>query len=207
MPGTLRSSVLRGCATRSPKGEAWWSPAGSNRRPRHCERRALPAELWPHRDRPDVDHDATIGAIYNPHQGQVKNGENAVSAAFARNFPCLQGDEPVSSKKSNPRPTPRVSPPMRAVLDIILIVLDLYVWLLIASAILSWLIAFNVVNTRNQFVAAVAEFLYRITEPMLAPIRSFMPNLGGLDISPIILILIIMFIQRVIQYYIYPSVF
>ena len=54
---------------------------------------------------------------------------------------------------------------MRAVLDIVLIVLDLYVWLLIASAILSWLIAFNVVNTRNQFVAAVAEFLYRITEP------------------------------------------
>jgi YggT family protein len=63
------------------------------------------------------------------------------------------------------------------------------------------------VNTRNQFVAAVAEFLYRITEPVLAPIRAFMPNLGGLDISPIILILIIMFIQRVIQYYIYPSVF
>ena len=57
---------------------------------------------------------------------------------------------------------------MRAVLDIILIVLDLYIWLLIASAILSWLIAFNVVNTRNQFVAAVAEFLYRITEPLLA---------------------------------------
>ena len=96
---------------------------------------------------------------------------------------------------------------MRAVLDIVLIVLDLYVWLLIASAILSWLIAFNVVNTRNQFVSSVAEFLYRITEPLLAPIRSIMPNLGGLDISPIILILIIMFIQRVITYYIYPSVF
>src|SRR5262249_48787449 len=63
------------------------------------------------------------------------------------------------------------------------------------------------VNTRNQFVAAVAEFLYRITEPLLAPIRNFMPNLGGLDISPIILILIIMFIDRVITYYIYPSLF
>ena len=96
---------------------------------------------------------------------------------------------------------------MRAILDIILIVLDLYVWLLIASAILSWLIAFNVVNTRNQFVSSIAEFLYRITEPLLAPIRNFMPNLGGLDISPIILILIIMFIQRVIPYYIYPAVF
>ena len=96
---------------------------------------------------------------------------------------------------------------MRAILDIVLIILDLYVWLLIASAILSWLIAFNVVNTRNQFVASVAEFLYRITEPLLRPIRNFMPSLGGLDISPIILILIIMFIQRVITYYIYPAVF
>ena len=96
---------------------------------------------------------------------------------------------------------------MRAILDVILLALQIYVWLLIASAVLSWLIAFNVVNTRNQFVAAVAEFLYRITEPVLAPIRSFMPNLGGLDISPIILILIIMFIERVITYYIYPSVF
>ena len=96
---------------------------------------------------------------------------------------------------------------MRAILDIVLIILDLYVWLLIASAILSWLIAFNVINTRNQFVASVAEFLYRITEPLLRPIRNFMPNLGGLDISPIILILIIMFLQRVITYYIYPALF
>ncbi|GAB1717251.1 MULTISPECIES: YggT family protein [unclassified Nitrobacter] len=96
---------------------------------------------------------------------------------------------------------------MRAILDIVLIILDLYVWLLIASAILSWLIAFNVVNTRNQFVAAVAEFLERITEPLLAPIRRMLPNLGGLDISPIILILIILFMQRVITYYIYPAVF
>jgi len=96
---------------------------------------------------------------------------------------------------------------MRAVLDIVFIVLDLYVWLLIAAAILSWLIAFNVVNTRNQFVSAVADFLYRITEPLLRPIRNFLPYLGGLDISPIVLILIIMLIQRIISYYIYPYVF
>ncbi len=96
---------------------------------------------------------------------------------------------------------------MRAILDIVLIVLDLYIWLLIASAILSWLVAFNVVNTRNQFVSAVGEFLYRITEPVLAPIRSVLPNLGGLDISPIVVILLIMFIERVITYYIYPAVF
>ncbi len=96
---------------------------------------------------------------------------------------------------------------MRAILDIVLIVLDLYVWLLIASAILSWLIAFNVVNTRNQFVAAIAEFLFRITEPVLGPIRRSLPSLGGLDISPIVVILIIMFLQRVITYYIYPNVY
>ncbi len=95
---------------------------------------------------------------------------------------------------------------MRAILDIVLIVLDLYVWLLIASAILSWLIAFNVINTRNQFVSAVAEFLYRITEPVLRPIRAMLPSLGGLDISPVIVILIILFLQRVIAYYIYPNV-
>ncbi len=96
---------------------------------------------------------------------------------------------------------------MRAILDIILIVLDIYVWLLIASAILSWLVAFNVVNTRNPVVSNIGEFLYRITEPLLRPIRNFLPNFGGLDISPIILILIIMLIQRVITYYIYPNVF
>jgi YggT family protein len=136
-----------------------------------------------------------------------RTAKSPLSALFARNFPCLHGVEPIFSRKSHPRPTPPSKPAMRAVLDIVLIVLDLYVWLLIASAILSWLIAFNVVNTRNQFVSAVAEFLYRITEPLLAPIRSFLPHLGGLDISPIILILIIMFLQRVITYYIYPSVF
>ena len=96
---------------------------------------------------------------------------------------------------------------MRAILEIVIIILDLYVWLLIASAILSWLIAFNVVNTRNQLVSAVAEFLYRITEPVLRPIRSVVPTCGGLDISPIIVILLIMLIQKVIAYYILPYVF
>ena len=96
---------------------------------------------------------------------------------------------------------------MRALLDVILIVLQLYVWLLIASAVLSWLIAFNVVNTRNQVVATVGEFLWRITEPVLRPIRNIMPNLGGIDISPVIVILVIFFLQSVITRYIYPNVF
>jgi YggT family protein len=95
---------------------------------------------------------------------------------------------------------------MRALLDVILLALQLYVWLLIASAILSWLIAFNVVNTRNSVVAAIWDFLYRITEPLLRPIRNLLPYMGGIDISPIILLLIIFFIERVIVLYLYPNV-
>jgi YggT family protein len=96
---------------------------------------------------------------------------------------------------------------MRAVLDVILFALEIYVWLVIAAAILSWLIAFGVVNTRNQAVAMIGDFLYRITEPALRPIRNVLPHLGGIDISPVILILIIILIQRVITYYVYPYVF
>ena len=96
---------------------------------------------------------------------------------------------------------------MRSILTIILLILDIYIWLLIAAAVLSWLIAFNVVNTRNQFVAMVADFLYRITEPVLRPIRNVLPSLGGIDISPVVLILIIILIKDIIVRYIYPSVF
>ncbi|HVL70343.1 MAG TPA: YggT family protein [Beijerinckiaceae bacterium] len=96
---------------------------------------------------------------------------------------------------------------MRALLDVLLLALQLYTWIVIASAVLSWLIAFNVVNTRNDFVRAVWDFLYRITEPALRPIRNVLPNLGGIDVSPIILLLIIFFLQRVIVLYLYPAVF
>jgi YggT family protein len=96
---------------------------------------------------------------------------------------------------------------MRALLDIIILVLNLYIYIVIAAAILSWLIAFNIVNTRNHAVAVIGEFLYRITEPVLRPIRSVLPDLGGIDISPIILFLIIILIEKVIDYYIYPYVF
>lgn len=96
---------------------------------------------------------------------------------------------------------------MRALLDVLMLALQLYVWLLIASAIMSWLIAFNVVNTRNEVVRTIWNFLYQITEPVLRPIRNVLPNLGGIDISPIILLLIIFFVQRVIQLYLYPAVY
>jgi len=74
--------------------------------------------------------------------------------------------------------------------------LHLYEWAIILSAILGWLIAFNVINTRNQFVYQVTDFLYRVTEPALRPIRRFVPDLGGVDISPILLFLLIRFIVR-----------
>jgi YggT family protein len=96
---------------------------------------------------------------------------------------------------------------MRSILYIILLVLDLYIWLLIAAAVLSWLVAFNVVNARNQFVAMVGDFLYRITEPVLRPIRNMLPSLGGIDVSPVVLILIIILIKDIIVRYIYPAVY
>jgi YggT family protein len=96
---------------------------------------------------------------------------------------------------------------MRAILDVILIAIQIYIYVVIAAAVFSWLVAFNVVNMRNQVVGSIGEFLYRATEPALGPIRRMMPNLGGLDISPIILWLILIFIRLVIIYYIYPNVF
>ncbi|GGC49861.1 YggT family protein [Chelatococcus reniformis] len=95
---------------------------------------------------------------------------------------------------------------MRALLDVLMLVLNLYVYVLIASAILSWLIAFDVINVRNDFVRGIWNFLVQITEPLLRPIRNLLPNLGGVDVSPVILLLIIFFIQKLISYYIYPAV-
>jgi YggT family protein len=87
---------------------------------------------------------------------------------------------------------------MLELLQFISYLLTLYIYLLIAAAVLSWMVAFNVVNTRNQFVATIGDFLYRITEPALRPIRNLLPHMGGIDISPIILILLIVFIQSVV---------
>lgn len=95
---------------------------------------------------------------------------------------------------------------MRAILDVLLIALDIYTWVIIASAIFSWLFAFGVVNSRNQVVATIGDALYRLTEPALRPIRRFVPSFGGLDISPIILLLLIFLIERIIILYIYPNV-
>ena len=95
---------------------------------------------------------------------------------------------------------------MYAILNLFNTVITIYIWLLIAAAILSWLVAFNVVNARNQFVSMVGDFLYRITEPVLRPIRNIMPKLGGIDVSPVIVILLIILIKDIIVRYIYPVV-
>jgi YggT family protein len=73
--------------------------------------------------------------------------------------------------------------------------IDLYIWVIIISAILSWLIAFNVVNTSNRFVMTVADALWRLTEPALRPIRKLLPDLGGIDVSPVILILLLLTLE------------
>ena len=75
--------------------------------------------------------------------------------------------------------------------------IDLYIYVLIAAAVVSWLVAFNVVNTRNRFIYVLGDFLYRITEPALRPIRRRIPNMGGIDISPIVLIIILWFLRDV----------
>ena len=91
---------------------------------------------------------------------------------------------------------------MYALMDLIHTVIRIYVWVLIGSAILSWLIAFNVVNTYNRFVKSLAELLYRLTEPVLRPIRAVIPHLGGIDISPVIAILLFYFVNNLLYEYI-----
>lgn len=86
-----------------------------------------------------------------------------------------------------------------ALLEVVGLVLSLYVWILIIGAVLSWLVAFDVVNTRNRFVHLVGDFCYRVTEPALRPIRRFLPVMGGLDLSPVVLIFAIWFLQSFLR--------
>jgi YggT family protein len=132
------------------------------------------------------------GRHLGPPVSAVKDGcERPVSAAASA---CSGAATPLN-------PAPRHfswGEQMIELLQFISYLLTIYVYIVIAMAILSWLIAFNVVNTRNPVVRMIAELLYRITEPALRPIRNLLPNMGGIDISPIILFLIILFIQSVI---------
>jgi len=94
-----------------------------------------------------------------------------------------------------------MTPLIQSIFAIIDIILRLYTWVIIGSAILSWLVAFDVINRSNQFVYTIGNVLYRLTEPALRPIRRFMPNLGGIDLSPIVLLLLIFFLRNLIYRY------
>ena len=96
---------------------------------------------------------------------------------------------------------------MIAIFYLILQILKLYSYVVIANVIISWLVAFNILNTQNRFVYALLELSYRLTEPFLRRIRRFLPNLGALDISPIILLLLIWFIEMCMKLYIAPMIF
>ncbi|MEM7695706.1 MAG: YggT family protein [Pseudomonadota bacterium] len=88
---------------------------------------------------------------------------------------------------------------MGSILTLLLTIIEIYTWIVIASAIFSWLYAFNVVNPRNQFVGAIGNALYKMTEPALRPIRNVLPDLGGLDLSPLVLLLLLFFARVLIM--------
>ena len=96
---------------------------------------------------------------------------------------------------------------MIAIFYLVLQILKLYSYVVIANVIISWLIAFNILNTQNRFVYSILEFTHRLTDPILNKIRRFLPNLGSLDISPIILLLLIWFVEMCMKLYIAPMIF
>ncbi len=96
---------------------------------------------------------------------------------------------------------------MKSIFILLDSLVSIYIWILIINALLSWLIAFNILNTSNRFVYSILEFTYRLTDPFLNRIRRFLPNLGAFDISPIILLLLIWFIEMCMKLYVAPIIF
>ena len=96
---------------------------------------------------------------------------------------------------------------MIAIYFLVLQLLKLYSYVVIANVVISWLIAFNILNTSNRFVYSILEFTYKLTDPIYNKIRSFLPNLGDFDISPIILLLLIWFIEMCMKIYLAPIIF
>jgi YggT family protein len=96
---------------------------------------------------------------------------------------------------------------MKSVLILLDSVITIYIWILIINALLSWLIAFNVLNTSNRLVYSLLDISYKMTDPLLRPIRNFLPNLGNIDVSPVVLILLLMFLRNLIFEYLAPGMF
>ena len=88
---------------------------------------------------------------------------------------------------------------MCSVVELVSSVMMLYFWMILIQVVMSWLVAFNVINTQNRFVYSVGNFLHRLTEPALGPIRRLLPNLGGIDLSPVVLILLLVFVQNLLR--------
>ena len=96
---------------------------------------------------------------------------------------------------------------MKSILILLDSVVTIYIWILIINALLSWLIAFNVLNTSNRLVYSLLDISYKMTDPLLKPIRNFLPNLGNIDVSPVVLILLLMFLRNLIFEYLAPGMF
>ena len=96
---------------------------------------------------------------------------------------------------------------MKSIFILLDSIITIYLWIIIVNAVLSWLVAFNVLNTSNRFVYSVLEFTYKLTDPIYSKIRRFLPNLGAFDITPIILLLLIWFIEMCMKLYIAPLIF
>ena len=96
---------------------------------------------------------------------------------------------------------------MQSVLILLDSVVTIYIWILIINALLSWLIAFNVLNTSNRLVYSLLDISYKMTDPLLRPIRNFLPNLGNIDVSPVVLILLLMFLRNLIFEFLAPAMF
>ena len=96
---------------------------------------------------------------------------------------------------------------MKSILILLDSVVSIYIWILIINAILSWLIAFSVLNTSNRLVYSLLDISYKLTDPLLRPIRNFLPNLGNIDISPVVLILLLMFVRNLVFEFLAPSMF
>ena len=96
---------------------------------------------------------------------------------------------------------------MKSVLILLDSVITIYIWILIINALVSWLIAFNVLNTSNRLVYSLLDISYKMTDPLLKPIRNFLPNLGNIDISPVVLILLLMVLRNLIFEYLAPGMF
>jgi len=90
---------------------------------------------------------------------------------------------------------------MNPFIELIITIINIYIWVIIAMVVMSWLVGFNVVNMQNDFVRQIRYALFRLTEPALAPIRRFLPDLGGLDLSPMVLLIALFFMQKLIVYY------